>query len=54
MDEDPDAADRHEWADWAEHGYAKQWTPRSVLRVEGLAVVVVAALVIAIVLIGFR
>lgn len=53
-DDDPGAADRQEWTDWAEHGYAKRWTPRSVLRVEGLAIVLVAALVLALVLIGFR
>ena len=50
MDDD----DRQEWADWADHGYAKRWTPRSVLRIETLVVPAAVAIVFAIVWFGFR
>jgi hypothetical protein len=46
--------DRREWSEWAAHGYAKRWTPRSVLRIETVVIPVVAAIVFAIVWFGFR
>jgi hypothetical protein len=49
-----DDDDRQEWADWAAHGYAKRWTPRSVLRVETVAIPLVVAVVAAVLWLGFR
>ena len=38
--DDPDDLERteaqKEWATWAEHGYAKQYQPRSMLRFGGI------------------
>jgi hypothetical protein len=54
VDDDARTEDQQEWADWAEHGYAKRWTPRSVLRTETVAISIVIAVLLVIVFVGFR
>ena len=39
-----------EWADWAEHGYRKQYQPRSILRFGAIFTILFIAFLVAVVL----
>jgi hypothetical protein len=41
---------QQEWADWAAHGYRKQYQPRSILRFGAIFTILFIALLVAVVL----
>ena len=53
-DDDTRTDDQREWADWSAQGYRKFNQPRSVLRIESVAVVLVIGVLLALIWLAGR